>query len=117
MLEYFMLISIVTALAVAMTPMIKRFSQSMVKLAADQIGTQDGSDQQTARGYLTNSESDITQSMIKGREDLVGDITYFPYQQTKTFTMQNMDLGVSWSKEYAGQDNNGSQDSSDSDPN
>lgn len=55
-LEYMLLIGIVIGVMIAMTPFVKRMSQSMVKLAADQIGNQREAEQDAGdRGYLVNS--------------------------------------------------------------
>ena len=57
LLEYVVLIGIVTAALVAMTPYLKRGVQGIVKVMADQIGAQNEADQSpdTNSGYLVNA--------------------------------------------------------------
>ncbi len=98
-LEYMLLFSIVTGVVVAMSPMVRRFAQSMIKLTADQIGEQSRSDQKKAGGYLINSEMGVEQSSYQAREDRLGVTTYYPSSLTSESTTQFTDLGTAVSTE------------------
>jgi Flp pilus assembly pilin Flp len=51
-IEYTVVLGIVVTALIALQPMIKRASQGMIKLVADQIGNQEEADQ---RAFLANS--------------------------------------------------------------
>lgn len=54
--EYSTVIGIITAVLLAMTPMVRRSVQSMIKITADQVGIQKNSEQQfDDSGYLEHS--------------------------------------------------------------
>lgn len=55
MVEYSIVLGIVLTVVIAMTPMIKRAGQGMIKFAADQIGNQAEGDQ---RSFYANAVSD-----------------------------------------------------------
>ncbi len=67
-LEYSMVIGLVVAILIAMTPFIRRTLQGMVRLTADQIGNQTDSDQifnEQTRGYLQSSYSSTRSNLTK----------------------------------------------------
>ena len=93
--EYIVLIGVVTSLVVAMSPMVRRGAQSMVKLVADQVGVQREGDQQGGeRGYLVNvyTVSEDVHQMI--RQDYLGNTTYYPSTFSHRVTDQVSNLGL-----------------------
>ena len=78
-IEYVLLIGIVTMALVYMGTDFKRGLQSVVKVTADQLGNQADSDQdsskQTQQGFLTNSISNSWQSHQLMRTEYIGAIT------------------------------------------
>jgi hypothetical protein len=98
-MEYVLLISIITAAVVFMLPRVKRTTQSMIKSAADQIGDQRGADQtfNIDRGYLISSNSSSTASIDNYRQDDSGKVTQ-GYDETTTTTTSSL-MGAGWSKE------------------
>jgi Flp pilus assembly pilin Flp len=55
-IEYTLMVGALVAVMIAMTPMMRRGIQAMVKVTADQIGTQQGSEQIGGRfGRMMNS--------------------------------------------------------------
>lgn len=71
-LEYTLLITVFTMAVIAMLPRIKRSSQSMIKTAADQLGTQEGSEQtfnDIEVGYLAGTNSWTNSSLDNYRHD------------------------------------------------
>jgi len=95
-IEYILLFGIVTAILVAMSPMIRRFTQGMVKLTADQIGAQRLSDQQGGdSGYLVNVDIRSYDEQRSGREDRLGTTTYYPYARSERTSEQWSNLGKS----------------------
>ena len=99
-MEYVVLISILTAAVVFMLPRVKRTTQSMIKSAADQIGDQEGADQtfnDVEKGYLVGSNT-LSQATVNDfRTDSSGiiDQTYNEASETKTTSFTNS----GWSEE------------------
>ena len=91
-----LLITLVTGAVVAIGPIFRRFTQGMIRLVADQVGNQQGSDQQDVKaGFLINSYT--TSKMISQgvREDFLGNTTYYPYSISMTDLNQYSNLGYS----------------------
>jgi len=88
-IEYTILIGILVTVLVAMTPMIRRGTQSMVKLVADQVGSQRNSEQIGGRfGYMINSTTaSQTQQSIESWERL-GEVG-MDYHVDRVFTQSN----------------------------
>ncbi len=75
--EYTLLFGVVIALLIAMTPLVKRGIQSMVKVVADQVGNQTQSDQTGGKsGQLDNSYTITRMNSIKNIGEQNGVITY-----------------------------------------
>jgi uncharacterized protein (UPF0333 family) len=99
-MEYVMLISIITAAIVYMLPRVKRTTQSMIKSAADQIGDQKGADQtfdNIQKGYLVNSTTAGGTTINNLRTDVSGTIDQTYNEMTTTATTSFTNAG--WSKE------------------
>jgi hypothetical protein len=99
-MEYVMLISIITAAIVYMLPRVKRTTQSMIKSAADQIGDQKGADQTFDNievGYLVNSSTLSKSTLNNLRTDISGTIkqTFNESSGTEASSFTN----AGWSKD------------------
>jgi len=95
-IEYVLLFGVVTGLLIAMSPMIRRFSQAMIKVTADQIGNQRLSDQKGGEsGYLINVYIKSDDEAYAGREDRLGVTTYFPETSSTRNIIQHSNLGLS----------------------
>ena len=88
-IEYTLLIGILITILVAMTPMLRRGVQAMVKVAADQVGNQHNADQIGGRyGHLINSVASVgVQQDISARERI--GVTGKVYDQDQTFIHSN----------------------------
>ncbi|MCK5580877.1 MAG: hypothetical protein KAJ18_06350 [Candidatus Omnitrophica bacterium] len=76
-LEYTLLIGVLTGVIVAMTPLLRRGTQAMVKLVADQLGTQQGAEQLGGtRGHLVESVAKREADRVKRRSDSMGTVVY-----------------------------------------
>jgi hypothetical protein len=95
--EYTILISLIGGILIAMTPLIRRSAQGMVKVIADQVGNQVNAEQSGGdQGLLELSETQtqIDTSKVK-TEALSGAITYqFLQERVKTDNETKSDLGV-----------------------
>ena len=99
-MEYVMLLSIITAAVVYMLPRIKRTTQSMMKSAADQIGDQKGAEQtfnDVEGSYLINSRAVSTTLVNNLRTDTSGTVRQTFNETSETTTTSFMNTG--WSKE------------------
>lgn len=99
LMEYVMLISIITAAVVYMLPRVKRTTQSMMKQAADQIGDQKNADQDfnIERGYMISANTTTSSFVNNQREDIWGHVAQVYSEETQTTTNSLMQGG--WSKE------------------
>ena len=76
LIEYVMLISIVTMALTVMFPMIKRAVQSVVKTGADQIGDQSSTQQSVSSGYMSGSDTAASTSGQRTASQGFGQIGY-----------------------------------------
>ncbi len=78
MLEYILLVGIIVTALVAMTNSIKRGTQSIVKVAADQIGFQQNADQRidNQTGYVNSQNISSQDSKEKRIIERVGVLNY-----------------------------------------
>lgn len=78
MLEYILLVGIIVTALVAMTNSIKRGTQSIVKVAADQIGLQQNSDQRVDNetSYVNFQNTSSQESKEKRIVERVGVLNY-----------------------------------------
>ncbi|HQP10280.1 MAG TPA: hypothetical protein PKV41_02715 [Candidatus Omnitrophota bacterium] len=95
--EYTMVIGVVVMVLMAMSVMIKRGLQGMVKVVADQVGNQKDADQKVEKsGYLvsqytsTRMSSDAIESEFLGVKNYIRDDT----TQTITTTVTNLGFTV-----------------------
>jgi hypothetical protein len=102
-LEYVLLIGIITVVLFAMMQSVKRGTQSLVKVAADEIGVQSDSDQfvraqngelivNNRTGYMESANSLAIIDSEKQVVQRAGIISYIPdeNQQTLSNTLTNM---------------------------
>ncbi len=101
-LEYVLLVGLITVVLFAMMQGVKRGTQSLVKVAADEISNQEQSDQfvryngqdiiNNRTGYMDSSNSLTTIESEKQIVQRYGIINYIPdeYQQTLSNTLTNM---------------------------
>jgi Flp pilus assembly pilin Flp len=100
-LEYVLLVGIVTVVLVAMMQQVKRGAQSLVKGVADEIGNQQNSDQfklwpngeiDNRVGYLDSSNMTTSSANTKSVRERIGVINYNTdeNQFTTTNTFTNM---------------------------
>ncbi len=92
--EYTLLFGVLVGLLVAMTPMIRRASQGMIKIVADQVGSQKNAEQAfDERGELTQQRSLTTTRRETAVHENFGNIIY-QYRsdstQVQTATLSNM---------------------------
>lgn len=86
-IEYILVISIVTAILIAMSTMLRRTVQGMVKAVADQVGFQQNAEQQkgSATGYVGDIKIYSQKDQQKQVRDRLGNITYsYDTYYTKT---------------------------------
>jgi len=91
--EYTFLLGIIFAIFMALSPMIRRTSQGMVKIMADQVGLQINSEQIGGKaGKLINMTIDSKRSDSKTKAEDFGTTTYVidRSQDTKTATYSNV---------------------------
>jgi hypothetical protein len=76
-IEYTFLMGVIFAIGMAMTPMVKRTSQAMVKMISDQIGAQEDAEQIGGKmGIVVNATVDTRVSETKSKEEDMGETTY-----------------------------------------
>lgn len=103
MIEYTIVIGIIIVVMFAMTPLIKRGTQGIIKVVADQIGNQQNADQLAFRGpnnTLDNSEGYLKSSYTWGRniqdeetQETVGSTTFVHADQADIFSNVQLNLG------------------------
>ena len=76
-IEYTLLFGILISLLIAMTPLMKRGIQGMIKVVADQVGTQQNADQPGGKsGQLDNAYIVTRVDSEKNVRERLGDTTY-----------------------------------------
>lgn len=96
LVEYSMVIGIVVAILIVMQPLIKRSTQGMIKLVADQIGVQNQSDQSfDSSSYLENAYSTTRTTLYEERAEYNTMANYIYSDISVTSSTQVMNLGVS----------------------
>jgi hypothetical protein len=99
-MEYVMLISIITAAVVFMLPRVKRTTQSMIKSAADQVGYQNGAEQEfndISSGFLVSSGSVTKTFLNKTRKDFLGNVDQDFTERSES--AENSQLNMGWSRD------------------
>lgn len=87
------MISLVTAVMVAMSTMVRRSTQSMVKSVADQIGFQQNAEQEGGdSGHLVNMTARMRRDQRRGIRDRLGNVTYSydDRDSGETFVLTNL---------------------------
>jgi len=76
--EYTIVVGIITIVVIAMAPLVKRTGQGMIKLVADQIGVQNNADQEFDEkvGHLVNSTTVVRARVDQNTTDRLGEIRY-----------------------------------------
>ena len=93
-LEYVLLIGIIVVALFSMTVAIKRGTQSLIKVAADEIGDQQNADQSFSKdqGHLDFSKSTtsgVTTKLVRERIGVINTI-FNDRQDTRTYSVTNM---------------------------
>jgi hypothetical protein len=93
-LEYTIVIGAIVLIMFAMSAMIKRGTQGMIKVVADQLGNQQNSDQpfETGGAHLENSYASTRAITDKTRSEFLGDIDYI--YQDSVFTRENTTISL-----------------------
>ena len=92
-LEYTIIISVVILVLTAMSTLIKRGTQGMIKVVADQIGTQINSEQNFNEGYLDSSYTTVSATADKVTQEFVGDTSYIYGDITSMHSVAIINLG------------------------
>jgi hypothetical protein len=94
-LEYVIVVGVIVLIMFAMSTLIKRGAQGMVKVMADQIGNQINAEQQFDGngGFLESSFSSTRSSSNKNKTEFVGDTTYTFGVAVVTDSVAVMNLG------------------------
>ena len=75
--EYTLLFGVIVAIFIALTPLIRRSSQAMIKLVADQVSLQENAEQMGGdTGKLVNSEILTSQRREKNTKEFAGIMNY-----------------------------------------
>ena len=97
LIEYSIVIGIISVILVAMTPFLKRPYQGMIKTVADQIGIQKAADQgfnqQERGGYLKESYIQTSAVSDKTTNHIIGNTIYIYGGSTRTESSTVSDLG------------------------
>jgi hypothetical protein len=98
LVEYTLLLGIVGTVLVALTPMVRRATQGMVKLVADQVGEQKKAEQSGGTdGYLKSSYSVGRVAQSKRTREWVGSTNYI-YDGTGVETTTTSETNMGFSK-------------------
>ena len=93
-MEYTIIIGIVTLVLFAMNTMVKRSLQGMIKTVADQIGSQENSEQRfDESGHLESAITSTRATFNKTIDELVGDIIYIYDDVTLTNGQTVLNMG------------------------
>lgn len=94
--EYSLLIGIVIAVGVVLSPMVKRGTQGMVKIVADEVGIQNQAEHQGDGGLISSdTKVDLDQAQTKDewRSGTIHSVSTNYDEQTTTETISHSDLG------------------------
>lgn len=96
LLEYTIIIGIVTTVLIAMSTYIQRGTQGMIRVVADQVGLQQDSEQHfnsETSGYLVRADSEFRAAVSKETRDSIGVFNYVYDDSTAVSSNQIVDLG------------------------
>ena len=97
-LEYVIIVSVVILVLIAMSTLIKRGTQGMIKVVADEIGLQANAEQNAAEGYLKYSNV-LTRARAGERTlENVGDTVYAYDDEVSTTQRSIINLGFTEEK-------------------
>ncbi len=94
-IEYTLMIGILVTVLLAMTPMIRRGIQGMVRVMSDQVGSQENSEQIGGRsGHMINSTTytETRANMHRGEQTGVVSVSYDP-EQSLTYSKTYLNQG------------------------
>lgn len=94
-LEYVLVVGIVVISLLAMTQVIKRGSQSLIRSAAAQLGAQQNADQGfgNSSGYMDSQNSQSSEDNLRQVVERVGIINYVRDVETNTLTNSLTNMG------------------------
>lgn len=93
-LEYTIVLGVIVLVMFAMGPMLKRGTQSLIKVVADQVGVQQNAEQKfDDSGHLESSYTAARGTMDKQTQDFIGDMTYIFNDATTTTSNALVNLG------------------------
>lgn len=95
LLEYLVLIGIVTAVVAALSPYMKRSVQSIIKVTADQLAVQTSADQGVSGSYLINALSRQNVTTSKQLQEAGATKTYIYNDVTSGSSQSLTNLGFS----------------------
>lgn len=95
--EYSLIIGIVIAVFVVLSPMVKRSTQAMVKVVADEVGVQRNAEQNSETGLISSdTQTDVDQ--LQRRQEWRAGTTHSVQQayneQTVTHAVTHSNLGT-----------------------
>ena len=96
MVEYSIVLGIITLVLIAMNPLIKRSIQGVIKVAADQIGVQNNSDQifnDAQIGHMVSSYTTTRTAMVQDRSESIGALNYIYGDNVFTSSTTILNLG------------------------
>jgi len=94
-IEYTIILGVIVGLLFAMTPLVKRETQAMIKIVADQVGVQKNAEQEFGDGgYMKSSSSDMQVSKDKQTQETGGSTRYTFDDETRVSSVTDIDLGV-----------------------
>lgn len=94
MLEYSVVLGIIVMVMFVMTPLVKRGTQGMIKIVADQVGVQNASEQRfDDSGHIVYSRTDANVLTSKLYSDVTGVVTYTLNDRTDQTTEVETNLG------------------------
>jgi hypothetical protein len=97
-LEYAMLVSVVVAVLISLTPLLRRGVQGMIRVVSDQVGNQSGAEQPGGLdGHLVEQIIDVDQASVRRRREDFGE-TRVDYDGTvsQTVTTTTTNLGFQY---------------------
>jgi uncharacterized protein (UPF0333 family) len=93
-MEYTIVIGVIVLIIMAMGPMIKRVTQAMIKVVADQVGNQEASEQTFDEdGHMDNAYISTRASADKIRTEISSVTNYIYADNTVTNSRQLTNLG------------------------
>jgi len=94
LIEYSIILGVIGLILYTMGPFFQRTIQGMIKVTADQIGTQENGDQQfDEHGHLQESHSKISGSTAKGYREYTGNILYNFTDDTRVESTSLINMG------------------------